>query len=43
MKNKNGVDLGIGECPMPCNDGVACDWLWDWKLCWIYKQKEGEQ
>ena len=39
MKNKNGFYLGEGECPCSCNDDVACDWLGNWKKCWIYQEK----
>jgi hypothetical protein len=38
MKNKNGFDLGPGECPGDCNDGIACDWLGDWRDCWVYQK-----
>ncbi len=39
MLNKNGFDIGDGECPCTCNDGVACDWIGShWKNCWIYKE-----
>ena len=37
MKNKSGIDLGPGECPMGCNDGIACDWIGNWHDCWIYR------
>ena len=38
MKNKDGWDIGKGECPCSCNDGVACDYMYNWKGCSIYQE-----